>query len=158
MIHHIESAGYLFPRRSSLPVQHPFTVSANISGCTNPTALNYNSEASVDDGSCQCADSDEAVEIVLTDEYGDGTVGSGHIVLDGENIITLGAVSGSGGVAALVCATAETTYTMVYDASTTAIPKSSVMKSGPSTARSHSFRTQRYPVVAMGHLQHPLTG
>jgi len=45
------------------------SVSADVPGCTDPTASNYNADATVDDGTC-CLD--DLVTITLYDSFGDG--------------------------------------------------------------------------------------
>ena len=52
-----------------------FTVSAEVPGCMDSTASNYNEAATVDNGTC-CFD--DTIEIVLSDSFGDGwSVGGG---------------------------------------------------------------------------------
>ena len=61
------------------------TVSADVPGCTDPAADNYNPVATVDDGSC-CLDNTMTIE--LFDSFGDGwTFGGqwGGIILDGDS-------------------------------------------------------------------------
>jgi hypothetical protein len=56
-----------------------FTVSADVSGCMDDTASNYNSDATVDDGTC-CFD--DFVTIVLSDSFGDGMTAGAQGGLD----------------------------------------------------------------------------
>jgi len=51
-----------------------FTVSADVPGCTDATASNYNAAATVDDGTC-CFD--DLVTITLYDSFGDGMTWAG---------------------------------------------------------------------------------
>jgi hypothetical protein len=62
------------------------TVSADVPGCTDPTADNYNPAATVDDGSC-CLDN--IMTINLFDSFGDGWTWAGDfggLVLNGDSV------------------------------------------------------------------------
>lgn len=62
------------------------TVSADVAGCTDPAADNYNPAATVDDGSC-CLDN--TMTINLFDSFGDGWSWAGDfggLVLEGDSI------------------------------------------------------------------------
>ena len=62
------------------------TVNSDVPGCTDPAADNYNSEATVDDGSC-CLDN--TMTINLFDSFGDGWSWAGDfggLVLNGDSV------------------------------------------------------------------------
>ena len=62
------------------------TVSADVPGCTDPSADNYNPAATVDDGSC-CLDN--IMTINLFDSFGDGWTWAGDfggLVLNGDSV------------------------------------------------------------------------
>ena len=81
---------YYFQVISPIP-----TVSHLMSGCTDPSASNYNSSATEDDGSC-CVDN--CVTFTLDDQYNDGFEGS--ITFDG-SVMT--AVSGQAPASFVFC-------------------------------------------------------
>ena len=64
------------------------SVSSDLAGCTNPAALNYNPDATVDDGSCCLSN---VVTIELSDAFSDGwsVVSGGQwggFILDGDSV------------------------------------------------------------------------
>ena len=80
-----------------------FSFIAGTPGCTDETALNYDVNATEDDGSCyydQCpGDSETMVFFVMEDSYGDGWNGNTYeISADGSVIASGGLASGSFGV------------------------------------------------------------
>jgi len=77
-----------------------FSFIAGTPGCTDDTALNYDSEATQDDGSCyfdQCpGDSETMILFVMQDSYGDGWNGNTYeISADGSVIASGGLDAGS---------------------------------------------------------------
>jgi hypothetical protein len=63
-------------------------------GCTDDTAVNYNSEANVDDGSCFYCD-DSLLVLNMWDTYGDGWNGATYSVADSDgNVVANGTLEG----------------------------------------------------------------
>ena len=65
------------------------------SGCTDPTASNYDANATVDDGSCTYPCTDNAIDMVMFDSWGDGWNGATYTVTDGTTTATGGLTTGS---------------------------------------------------------------
>ncbi|MEC8597615.1 MAG: hypothetical protein VXY61_04605 [Bacteroidota bacterium] len=84
-----------------------FSLISDVPGCTDTGALNYNMDATLDDGSClydQCPDSSETmVFIEMTDTWGDGWNGNTYEILVGGAVIASGSLDasiiGNGGTA-----------------------------------------------------------
>jgi len=77
-----------------------FSIIAGVPGCTDDTALNYNADATTDDGSCffdACpGDSENMAFVVLEDSWGDGWNGNTYeISADGVVIASGGLDAGS---------------------------------------------------------------
>ena len=71
--------------------------SCAVFGCTDPNATNYDAAATDDDGSCIYPCTDNAIDMVMFDSWGDGWNGATYTVTDGTNTATGGLTSGSTG-------------------------------------------------------------
>ena len=67
---------------------------AVVLGCTDATALNYDASANTDDGSCTFC-TDNLVDMVMNDSWGDGWNGATYTVTDGTTTATGGLTTGS---------------------------------------------------------------
>ena len=77
------------------------SASCAVFGCTDPTATNYDASATDDDGSCVYPCTDNEVDFVMFDSYGDGWNGGTYTVTDGTTTVSGGLTTGSSGVDAL---------------------------------------------------------
>ena len=84
-----------------------FSLISDVPGCTDTAALNYDMDATLDDGSClydQCPSADSTmVFFEMTDDWGDGWNGNIYEIVVGGTVIATGSLDasiiGSGGTA-----------------------------------------------------------
>ena len=76
-----------------------FTLTSDVPGCTDSSALNYDDTATLDDGTClfdTCPDADQTMVFVnMTDSWGDGWNGNTYSVYADDVLIATGSLDAS---------------------------------------------------------------